>query len=360
MRRAITTAMKFSVLTLFCLYSLTTFAQVPDYVPTDGLVGWWPFNGNANDESGNGNNGTVNGATLTEDRFGEANKAYSFDGVNDIISTTRISEISGTNMLSASLWFFTDVFSAYDRLIGQEDECNTLTQGFSIAYSFENQTIRVLLRNGSNTFCSFSNAIVPTNQWNNLIVLYNGAEEIDINRCNVYLNGEAIILNFVGPIPSSLDVSNVNTSFEVGATTCNGSLDYIFDGHIDDIGIWSRALSECEIEALYLAQANSLGCTQVEACNYNPCAIIDNGGCAYAQEFYDCNGECINDFNENGICDELEVPGCTYPTASNYNPNATDDDGSCNFSCPGDLNNDEIINTSDLLLFLSYFGQTCQ
>ncbi len=52
---------------------------MPTYVPTTGLVGWWPFNGNANDESGNGNNGTVNGAILTSDRFGIANKAYSFD-----------------------------------------------------------------------------------------------------------------------------------------------------------------------------------------------------------------------------------------------------------------------------------------
>jgi hypothetical protein len=46
----------------------------------DGLVAHYPFNGNANDESGNGNNGTVNGATLTTDRFGNMNKAYSFDG----------------------------------------------------------------------------------------------------------------------------------------------------------------------------------------------------------------------------------------------------------------------------------------
>ena len=51
-------------------------AQVPGYVPTDGLVGYWGFNGNANDESGNGNDGTVNGATPTEDRFGNANSAY--------------------------------------------------------------------------------------------------------------------------------------------------------------------------------------------------------------------------------------------------------------------------------------------
>jgi hypothetical protein len=49
-----------------------------------GLVGYWPFNGNANDESGNGNHGTVNGATLTTDRFGNAGKAYSFETGNYI------------------------------------------------------------------------------------------------------------------------------------------------------------------------------------------------------------------------------------------------------------------------------------
>ena len=75
-----------------------TIAQIPNYVPTNGLVGWWPFNGNANDESGNGNNGTVNGATLTTDRFGVANKAYSFDGVNDyihgIVNNANLSDLT--------------------------------------------------------------------------------------------------------------------------------------------------------------------------------------------------------------------------------------------------------------------------
>jgi hypothetical protein len=58
------------------------YSQVPSYVPSNGLVGYWGFNGNANDQSGNGNNGTVNGATLTSDRFGNNNSAYSFDGSN--------------------------------------------------------------------------------------------------------------------------------------------------------------------------------------------------------------------------------------------------------------------------------------
>lgn len=74
------------LLTLCALLTgLTTQAQLPSYVPTDGLVGYWGFNGNANDESGNGNDGVVNGATLTEDRDGNPNAAYSFDGTDDRI-----------------------------------------------------------------------------------------------------------------------------------------------------------------------------------------------------------------------------------------------------------------------------------
>ena len=58
--------------------TVISFGQVPNYVPTNGLVGYWPFNGNANDESGNGNDGTNNGATLLRIRFGNPNSAYDF------------------------------------------------------------------------------------------------------------------------------------------------------------------------------------------------------------------------------------------------------------------------------------------
>ena len=64
--------MKKLLMTAIAIFGLATItiAQVPSYVPTSGLVGWWPFNGNANDESGNGNNGSIFGASLTTDRFG--------------------------------------------------------------------------------------------------------------------------------------------------------------------------------------------------------------------------------------------------------------------------------------------------
>ena len=52
----------------------------------NGLVAYYPFNGNANDESGNGNNGNISGLTLVPDRFGNINKAYNFNGISDFIS----------------------------------------------------------------------------------------------------------------------------------------------------------------------------------------------------------------------------------------------------------------------------------
>ena len=63
-------------------FCTTAFSQIPNYVPQNGLVGWWPFNGNANDESGNGNNATEIQATPAADRFGNPGKAYDFNGVN--------------------------------------------------------------------------------------------------------------------------------------------------------------------------------------------------------------------------------------------------------------------------------------
>ena len=70
------------------------------------LVGYWPFCGNVNDESGNGNNGTVNGANTT-DRFGNLDKAYSFDGVSNDINLGNVGAFDfGGNDFSVSIWVF--------------------------------------------------------------------------------------------------------------------------------------------------------------------------------------------------------------------------------------------------------------
>ena len=71
------------------------------------------------------------------------------------------------------------------------------------------------------------------------------------------------------------------------------------------------------------------GCIDAEACNYDEDANQDDGTCSYPQFAYDCDGNCVNDVNENGICDELEILGCTDATNPGYNPAANVDDGSC-------------------------------
>ena len=68
------------------------------------------------------------------------------------------------------------------------------------------------------------------------------------------------------------------------------------------------------------------GCTNPDACNYDGNSNTDNGSCEYPDEYYDCDGNCINDIDLDGTCDENEVGGCADPNALNYNPDATEDD----------------------------------
>src|ERR1700721_3520704 len=69
-----------------------------------GLVAYYPFNGNANDASGNGNNGNVAGATLTADRFGNPNSAYSFNGKSNYIRVPNSDSLQLTNDFTLTAW----------------------------------------------------------------------------------------------------------------------------------------------------------------------------------------------------------------------------------------------------------------
>lgn len=73
------------------------------------------------------------------------------------------------------------------------------------------------------------------------------------------------------------------------------------------------------------------GCTDTLACNYNPLAGCGDSSCIFAEPLYTCDGVCLNDLDQDGICDENEVAGCTDSLACNYDMNASDDDGSCNY-----------------------------
>ncbi len=78
-----------------------------------------------------------------------------------------------------------------------------------------------------------------------------------------------------------------------------------------------------------------VGCQDQDACNFNPSAT-DAGNCIYPESGRDCDGNCTNDFDQDGVCDQDEITGCTTPNACNFNVEATEDNGTCEFvTCSG-------------------------
>lgn len=120
-----------------------------------------------------------------------------------------------------------------------------------------------------------------------------------------------------------------------------------------------------EVMIQVIVDEASEGCTDEEACNFDPTANLDDNTCTYPTLPFDCDGNCIHDFDNDGVCDENEVYGCTYPGAINFDAAATDDDSSCLFDSATDLcnmadfDNNGSVNSNDLLAFLSVFGDTC-
>lgn len=107
------------------------------------------------------------------------------------------------------------------------------------------------------------------------------------------------------------------------------------------------------------------GCTDEMACNFDEGASVNNNTCEYPDFGFSCDGECILDANEDGICDEPQAYGCTYELAMNFSPLASFDDGSCIFELTQDSSNslfdwdeDLTISIADFLAMLAVFGDS--
>ena len=220
--------MKNLLLTIAATLGMTAFTMaqnVPNYVPLNGLVGWWPFNGNANDESGNGNNGAVNGATLTSDRFGNSNKAFTFDGINDFIEVTSNSNLENLNSFSISLWY-------------KINQWEQIGSNFWFATIEKPASYSLQLKKISLDSASVALTDIYHNEftWNNLVITFAN------NIQKTYSNGV-----LMDSISNSFNSSNQSIFF---GKDPGGILEYT-NGLLDDIGFWNRALTQQEITDLY-------------------------------------------------------------------------------------------------------------
>ncbi|MCK4447098.1 MAG: DUF1565 domain-containing protein, partial [Candidatus Marinimicrobia bacterium] len=192
-----------------------------------GLVAYYPFNGNANDESSNGNNGKVNGATLTTDRFGNANSAYSFNRNNqNYINCGNDISFDITNQITLGAWI-KPVDVGFGILIGKRYEIYYLR--------FYNNSLNFYL-SGCDHMISYSSSNFDINKWYFITATYDG------DNMKLYVDGVNVI--------SEVETDKILTGDD--PLVIGGSIQgCYFNGTIDEVNIYNRALTQSEIDSLY-------------------------------------------------------------------------------------------------------------
>ena len=235
---------KIFLIAILAIVAQMSFAQgLPSYVPTNGLVGYWGFNGNANDESGNGNNGTVNGSVqLTTDRFGNSNSSYLFPGnSSSYISVPGSQQLQIQSEITISAWILMDGGEYNARIIQYSDNINSGYAIYAHGNSNISRPLTGLITNVGGLGVGLSselNSLV----WNHVCFVANSN-----GSGKLYLNG--ILVSTV----NGTALNNVNYMGELNIGRIWHSRDAGWGGKLDDIGIWNRALTQQEITQLYTA-----------------------------------------------------------------------------------------------------------
>lgn len=226
----------------------------------DGLVAYYPFNGNANDESGNGHNGIVHGATPTTDRFDTIGSALQFDGQSwiDVLSSPPLNP---SKELTVAVWLNTDQLpidaatdvnhaAQYAIAKGRDDQPGCYVLG--IAPAWDNPDPRQFARVGflirDVNFAApalYSTTLVQKGQWYSVVGTYDGAS------IKLFVNG---VLE--AQIDLNITLAANDSNLSIGRHD-RGDFPYWFHGKIDDIRIYDRALSDNEVSEIYRDRQNT-------------------------------------------------------------------------------------------------------
>jgi len=211
-------------------------------VPTTDLVAYFPFNGNANDASGYTHNGTVSGATLTTDRFGNGSKAYYFSGSPSTINVGAIPEITSGSNWTVSFWMNTDVVENYRNPLD-----------FSYISTGNNQGPRFELSlDGNFSFASGIGGVsgetyavlriqnhITVGHWSHVIGMRDG------NILRFYIDNVEVGNQTTTLWPPTF------TNLVIGHGFTTSEINRWFKGSVDDIRVYKRALTSQEIDTLY-------------------------------------------------------------------------------------------------------------
>ncbi len=227
----------------YCSHS--TSSKTQDTL-TNGLIAYYPFTRNANDSSGHNLHGTVIGPVLTQDRDGNLDQAYFFDGLNDYIRIENKSILNLTKSLTISVWATGSSFGPDNG----ESICGLVSKGPIIPYGLGlDGGDRLLFRivDSNNWYEALqTNLAIDETLWYHYVGVFEAG-----NSVRLYINGE-IQINNTSSIPQKLDSSD----FELWIGTRAHSVSpyeprYFFRGNLDELRIYNRALGDDEVQGLY-------------------------------------------------------------------------------------------------------------
>jgi len=221
-------------------------------ISKDSLVAYYPFKGNANDATANKNNGKIVGATLTTNRFGQANNAYAFNGIDQYIeiADNDVFSIPTTGKLSISVWMRCDTLifakseGGYVHWMGKgvPGQHEWTTRIYSLNTDRPNR-ISCYSYNltGGLGAGSYVQEKTTIGEWIHIVAVYN----YPANTIMIYKNGvQKDKDTFSG---YSINAQNGTAPVRIGTRDFNS----FFQGAVDDLRVYDRVLTPVEIEALY-------------------------------------------------------------------------------------------------------------
>ena len=204
-------------------------------IPANGLVAYYPFNSSAKDSSGNGNNGTVYGASLTTDRFGNLNSAYNFNGTSNYMDCGNGSSLQIANDITIAAWIKSGFSN--DESPEVASKYGTNSAGWVLS-TFPDSTASFEGRDGVD-YRRSGRSPKLNGSWHFLVGQRSGSV------WKIFVDGILSNQTDVGTTGSMVASNNL----QIGCQSGIGQR--FFKGAIDDIRIYNRALSPTEIQSVY-------------------------------------------------------------------------------------------------------------
>jgi hypothetical protein len=286
------------ILPFLLLISQTLYAQIPSYVPVYGLQCYYPFNGNGNDAGTLSNHLTNNGAVPTTDRFGNVDAAYNFNGTSQyLIRNTPSFTFNPSSTFTVSLWHNRNTSS----VVGIPIMHATNAAGNFIWIFQTGATNMQFGTNKQQASWIWAQSTSTTNVWTHIVLVYNAG------AMTLYKDNVAVATGTF----THTGVTSATLPLYVG----RGIGGNYFNGKIDDIGIWNRCLSPCEINDLFTA-SNSLTTVSagpdLYACNGGPVTLNATGAASYFWSPNVTNGASFTpSINQTYIVSGFDANGCS-------------------------------------------------